>query len=101
MTAKLICVILIVDYYSKTTKCFAAANIPNVLHENGRLREVTFREVGEGTNESIDLDKFDQYYHHLFLWDEDAKKSLVHPGLGSEIHPKYGIEGFYSTNALN
>jgi hypothetical protein len=33
-----------------------------------------FREVGEGTNESIDLDKFDQYYHHLFLWDEDAKK---------------------------
>jgi putative hemolysin len=38
------------------------------------LREITFREVGEGTNESIDLDKFDQYYHHLFLWDDDAKK---------------------------
>jgi hypothetical protein len=37
------------------------------------LREITFREVGEGTNESIDLDKFDQYYHHLFLWDDDAK----------------------------
>jgi hypothetical protein len=45
---------------------FAEANkIPNLLHEIGRLREITFREVGEGTNESIDLDKFDQYYHHL------------------------------------
>jgi N-acyl-L-homoserine lactone synthetase len=53
---------------------FAEANkIPNLLHEIGRLREITFREVG-GTNESIDLDKFDQYYHHLFLWDDDAKK---------------------------
>jgi hypothetical protein len=55
---------------------FAEANkIPNLLHEIGRLREITFREVGEGTNESIDLDKFDQYYHHLFLWDDDAKKN--------------------------
>ena len=36
--------------------------IPNILHEIGRLREITFREVGEGTNESIDLDKYDQYH---------------------------------------
>jgi hypothetical protein len=71
----------------------------NILHEIGRLREVTFR-VGEGTNESIDLDKFDQYYHHLFLWDEDAKKiaGAYRMGLGSEIYPKYGIEDFTSTS---
>jgi putative hemolysin len=77
---------------------FSEANkIPNLLHEIGRLREITFREVGEGTNESIDLDKFDQYYHHLFLWDDDAKKiaGAYRMGLGSEIYPKYGIEGFY------
>ena len=77
---------------------FAQADkIPSVLHEIGRLREITFREVGEGTNESIDLDKFDQYYHHLFLWDEDAKKiaGAYRMGLGSEIYPKHGIEGFY------
>jgi hypothetical protein len=43
-----------------------AAKIPNILHEIGRLREITFREVGEGTNEPIDLDKHDQYYHHFF-----------------------------------
>jgi putative hemolysin len=77
---------------------FAEANkIPSVLHEVGRLREITFREVGEGTNESIDLDKFDQYYHHLFLWDDEAKKiaGAYRMGLGSEIYPKHGIEGFY------
>ena len=57
---------------------FARANkIPNILHEIGRLREVTFREVGEGTNESIDLDKYDNYYHHMFLWDEDTKQVAV------------------------
>ncbi|MFL9830231.1 GNAT family N-acyltransferase [Flavobacterium sp. ARAG 55.4] len=77
---------------------FAGANkIPSILHEIGRLREITFREVGEGTNESIDLDKFDQYYHHLFLWDEEAKRiaGAYRMGLGSEIYPKNGIEGFY------
>ncbi|GIZ07750.1 lysophospholipid acyltransferase family protein [Flavobacterium sp. UMI-01] len=74
-----------------------AESIPNILHEIGRLREITFREVGEGTNESIDLDKFDQYYHHLFLWDEDAKKiaGAYRMGLGSEIFKNHGIEGFY------
>lgn len=74
-----------------------AKNIPSILHEIGRLREITFREVGEGTNESIDLDKFDQYYHHLFLWDDEAQKiaGAYRMGLGSEIYPKHGIEGFY------
>jgi putative hemolysin len=74
-----------------------AKDIPNVLHEIGRLREITFREVGEGTNESIDIDTFDKYYHHMFLWDDDAKKiaGAYRMGLGSEIYPKYGIQGFY------
>ena len=77
---------------------FTEANkIPNVLHEIGRLREITFREIGEGTNNSIDLDKYDQYYHHMFLWDDEAKQiaGAYRMGLGSEIFPKYGIDGFY------
>lgn len=77
---------------------FAEADkIPNLLHEIGRLREITFREVGEGTNESIDLDKYDKYYHHMFLWDEDTKQiaGAYRMGLGSEIFSKHGIEGFY------
>jgi putative hemolysin len=74
-----------------------ADKIPNILHEIGRLREVTFREVGEGTNESIDLDKYDQYYHHMFLWDDETNQiaGAYRMGLGSEIFPKYGMEGFY------
>ena len=61
------------------------------------LREVTFREVGEGTNESIDIDKYDKYYHHMFLWDADTNQiaGAYRMGLGSEIFPKYGIDGFY------
>ncbi len=74
-----------------------AKDIPNILHEIGRLREITFREVGEGTNESIDIDKFDKHYRHLFLWDDDAKQiaGAYRMGLGSEIFAKYGIDGFY------
>ncbi|WP_348798153.1 GNAT family N-acyltransferase [Flavobacterium adhaerens] len=77
-----------------------AKEIPNVLHEIGRLREITFREVGEGTNESIDIDAYDKYYNHMFLWDNDAQKiaGAYRMGLGSEIYPKYGIEGFYLTD---
>ncbi len=71
--------------------------IPNLLHEIGRLREITFRDVGEGTNKSIDLDKYDKYYHHLILWDREANRlaGSYRMGLGKEIYKKYGINGFY------
>ncbi|OYQ43654.1 GNAT family N-acyltransferase [Flavobacterium aurantiibacter] len=74
-----------------------ADKIPNLLHEIGRLREITFREVGEGTNQSTDLDKYDKYYYHMFLWDADTQQiaGAYRMGLGSEIFPKYGFEGFY------
>ncbi|QRM88948.1 GNAT family N-acetyltransferase [Lacinutrix sp. WUR7] len=74
-----------------------ANKIPNILHEIGRLREITFREVGEGTNEAIDLDDFDNYYHHMFLWDNVTNKlaGAYRMGLGSQIFAKYGIDGFY------
>ena len=77
-----------------------AKEIPNVLHEIGRLREITFRAVGEGTNKSTDIDSYDKYYRHMFLWDNDAKKiaGAYRMGLGSEIYPIYGIEGFYLTD---
>ncbi|AOW08901.1 GNAT family N-acyltransferase [Flavobacterium gilvum] len=77
-----------------------AKEIPDVLHEIGRLREITFREVGEGTNESIDIDEYDKHYRHMFLWDNDEQKiaGAYRMGLGSEIFPKYGIEGFYLTD---
>ncbi|MCJ7758069.1 MAG: GNAT family N-acetyltransferase, partial [Gillisia sp.] len=71
--------------------------IPNIVNEIGRLREITFREIGEGTNNAVDLDKFDDYYYHLFLWDNEAKKiaGAYRMGMGAEIFEKYGIDGFY------
>ncbi|WP_353118502.1 GNAT family N-acyltransferase [Myroides odoratus] len=71
--------------------------IPTILLELGRLREVTFREVGEGTNNELDLDQYDKYYHHMFLWDSEAEQicGAYRMGLGSEIYKKYGINGFY------
>ncbi len=74
-----------------------AQEMPFTLKEIGRQREVTFRAIGEGTNNSIDIDRFDEYYHHMFLWDDDAKviAGAYRMGLGSEIFKKYGIDGFY------
>ena len=74
-----------------------ASKIPNILREIGRLREITFREVGEGTNEAIDLDHFDNYYHHMFLWDNETNvlAGAYRMGLGSKIFERYGINGFY------
>ncbi len=84
---------------SKNYEVFFAdsKSIPNIMREIGRLREVTFREVGEGTNQAIDLDSFDTYYHHMFLWDKDARKlaGAYRMGLGSKIFAEYGIDGFY------
>ncbi len=74
-----------------------AKKLPNILQEIGRLREITFREVGEGTNQSIDLDKYDTYYHHMFLWDENKQviAGAYRMGLGARIYEKFGINGFY------
>jgi putative hemolysin len=71
--------------------------IPHIIREIGRLREVTFREIGEGTNKSIDLDEYDIYYHHLFIWDTEAKMLVgaYRIGLGDEIFYSIGKKGFY------
>jgi len=73
------------------------SSIPNVIREIGRLRELTFREIGEGTNKSVDLDEYDIYYNHLFIWDTDAKLIVgaYRIGLGDEIFYSYGKKGFY------
>jgi putative hemolysin len=73
------------------------SSIPNIIREIGRLRELTFREIGEGTNKSVDLDEYDIYYNHLFIWDTDAKLIVgaYRIGLGDEIFYSYGKKGFY------
>ncbi len=75
-------------------------SIPSIMREIGRQRELTFRAVGEGSNLPFDLDEYDQYYHHLFLWDNEAKKlaGAYRMALGKDVMRKYGIEGFYTAS---
>lgn len=72
-------------------------NIPNILREIGRLREITFREVGEGSNKKIDLDNYDIYYNHLFIWDKELQNIVgaYRIGKGDEILDTMGRRGFY------
>jgi putative hemolysin len=76
-----------------------APQIPRLLHEIGRLREITFRAVGEGTGRAVDLDRYDQYYIHLVLWNRE-KQELVGAyrlGMTDEIVARYGKKGLYTS----
>ncbi|MCF8379368.1 MAG: lysophospholipid acyltransferase family protein [Bacteroidales bacterium] len=77
--------------------CCPSIHIPSIMNELGRLREKTFRQVGEGTNRSIDVDEYDLYYQQLFVWDFMEKKIVgaYRVGKGKEILNQYGRKGFY------
>jgi putative hemolysin len=77
--------------------CAPFSSIPNIIREIGRLREITFREVGEGTGKSIDLDQYDIHYNHLIIWD-NVKMQIAGSyriGKGKDILNQYGKHGFY------
>lgn len=78
-----------------------STQIPNVLNEIGRLREVTFREVQEGTGKCVDLDRFDSYYLHLFLWNRKDSELVGAYRIGptDQILQHHGPKGLY-TNQL-
>ncbi|MCA8951785.1 MAG: lysophospholipid acyltransferase family protein, partial [Planctomycetes bacterium] len=63
-----------------------APQIPHVLREIGRLRELTFRAVGEGTGRPIDLDEFDSHYVHLFLWNPREREVVGAYRIGHVEH---------------
>jgi putative hemolysin len=82
--------------------CVAEAHqIPITLLEIGRLREITFRHVGEGTGRSVDLDSFDQYYSHLLVWNEETRTLVGAYRLAKTDHTiaSRGVTGLY-TNTL-
>jgi putative hemolysin len=78
-----------------------AHQIPRMLQEIGRLREITFREVEEGTGKAVDLDRFDDDYDHLFLWNRAAAELVGAYRLGptDRILAEHGPKGLY-TNQL-
>lgn len=76
-----------------------AAQIPSVLHEIGRLREITFRAVGEGSGLELDLDEYDQYYKHLFVWDTKQQQLVGAYRFGetAQIVSERGVGGLYTS----
>jgi putative hemolysin len=80
--------------------CASAAQIPWTLQEIGRLRELTFRTVGEGTGRAADLDLFDDYYDHLFIWQAEKREIVGAYRLGSieMIRTRFGARGLYLTS---
>lgn len=77
---------------------------PSLLNEIGRLREITFRAVGEGSGKDRDLDSFDSEYYHLILWDSEAKciAGAYRLGMGPDLHKRPGYHSilydFYRKN---
>ena len=75
--------------------------LPATLHELGRLRETTFRAVGEGTGKPLDTDIYDTYFYHLILWHIENQEiaGSYRLGDGREIMEQHGgIGGFYTAS---
>ena len=82
-------------FYMRSPQC------PGLMRELGRLRELTFRDVGEGTGLPLDIDRFDDYYLQLVVWNSEKHEVVGGYRLGptDEILPEFGKDGLY-TNTL-
>ncbi|HIJ76827.1 MAG TPA: lysophospholipid acyltransferase family protein [Deltaproteobacteria bacterium] len=77
----------------------SAPQIPNALHEIGRLREISFRKAGEGTGNAVDMDRFDEYYQQIMLWDRERDEIIGGYRLGraDAILKERGFAGLYTS----
>ena len=74
-----------------------------VMREIGRLRELTFRKVGEGTGARRDLDSYDPHYEHLVLWDPQALRIVgaYRFGHGGRLIAELGMASLYTSSLFN
>jgi putative hemolysin len=74
-----------------------------ILREIGRLREIAFRAVGEGTNKRRDIDSYDAHYYHLILWDKDDLEiaGAYRFGDAKNIIKQHSIKGLYSASLFD
>jgi putative hemolysin len=79
-----------------------ASELPHVLNELGRLREITFRAAGEGTGRGADLDQFDAHYWHLLLWNKEKQElaGAYRAGNTDEVIRAHGIKGLYTNTVF-
>lgn len=71
-----------------------------ILREVGRLREIAFRAVGEGSNKRRDTDHYDNDYFHLILWDKDELEIVgaYRFGDAQKLKQEKGLKGLYSAS---
>jgi putative hemolysin len=81
----------------------AADEIPNLLVEIGRCRELTYRAVGEGTGKALDLDEFDRHYRHLILWHAADRRlaGAYRLAATSDVLASQGIKGLYTSTLFH
>lgn len=74
------------------------SRVPGLMRELGRLREVTFRGVGEGTGKALDLDRYDEDYEQLILWNPDKREVAGGYRLGRSdvLAARHGRRGLYT-----
>jgi len=72
----------------------------SIMREIGRLRELTFRAVGEGTGKRRDIDKYDSIYMHLILWDESDLEIAGAYRLcdTNKVVAETGVDGIYTSS---
>ncbi len=85
------------------TYLIEASDAPDAMRELYRLREESFRQIGEGTGEPLDTDSYDAYYKHLILWNIPNGEIVgaYRFGYGSAIIPARGKEGLYTSSLIN
>ncbi|WP_114785328.1 lysophospholipid acyltransferase family protein [Vibrio tetraodonis] len=83
--------------------CAPTPSIPHMMKEIGRVRELSFREVGEGSGLACDIDNYDPNYHQLFVWHRKNKDLVGAYRLGfvDELMENGGLEQLYSTSLFN
>lgn len=94
---------VLVEHDGNVVMTARAGQIRNVLREIGRLREATFRPIGEGTGKAIDLDTFDYDYLHMFIWNP-AKREVVGAyrlGQTDVLVAAKGRQGLYTSTLFN
>jgi putative hemolysin len=78
---------------------YSSAEESSVLKEIGRLREISFRHVKEGSGKKRDIDKYDLIYDHIVLWDDKDVEIVgsYRVAKSKDILSNYGKEGLYTS----
>ena len=83
--------------------CAPTARLPAMMREIGRIREISFRAVGEGTGNAVDIDGFDSHYLQLFVWNSEQQHLVgaYRLGLVDKLYANQGVDGLYSRTLFN